>query len=303
MSETQTATQTITPNIWSDGAAEEQAEFYAATFRDCSFEITGRYPEEGLPDFQKAMAGKPVTVDVSLAGTALTIINAGPEFTPNPSINFMLNFDPVLYSDAADYLEQVHTALSADGFVMMELGEYPFSPKYAWVQDRYGVSWQLILTNPEGGKRPFVLPSLMFCGPAQNKAREAVDSYIALLPDSGWGTVAEYPEQTGPAPKGAIMFSEFRLAGQWFTAMDSGVEQPFSFTEGMSLMVAAHGQEEIDRLFAALSTVPEAEQCGWCKDSYGLSWQVVPDNMGELMQRPGAHEHMMGMGKLIIDDF
>lgn len=295
--------QKIVPNIWSQAVAEEQAEFYASVFRDCSFEVTGRYPTEGLLDFQKEMAGKPVTVDVTLAGTALTLINAGAEFTPNPTVNLMLNFDPVLYEDASEYQDSVFAALSEEGFVMMPLEKYPFSEKYAWVQDKYGVSWQLILTNPEGDPRPFVMPSLMFCGPAQNRCRDAVDTYIGLVPDSDWGNVAEYPEQSGPAPAGAIMFSEFRLAGQWFTAMDSGIEQPFAFSEGMSLMLLAKDQEEIDRYWETLSTVPEAEKCGWCKDAFGLSWQVVPENMGELMSRPDAYAHMMQMGKLEIEKF
>ncbi|NLE81233.1 MAG: VOC family protein [Rhodococcus sp.] len=295
--------QTIVPNIWSNSVAEEQAQFYAATFRDCSFEVSARYPEDGLPEFQKAMAGKPVTLDISLAGTQLVLINAGPEFAPNPTVNFMLNFDPVLYEDASEYQDEVFAKLSDGGSVMMPLQEYPFSKKYAWVQDKFGVSWQLILTNPEGDPRPFVLPSLMFCGAAQNKCRQAVESYIQLFPNSGWGVVAEYPEQNGPALAGSLMFSEFRLDGQWFTAMDSGVEQPFDFTEGMSLMINADGQSEINRYWSALSTVPESEQCGWCKDSYGLSWQVVPANIAELMSRPNAYEHMMQMGKLEIDKF
>lgn len=303
MSDVSMSNQMIVPNVWSNKLAEEQAEFYAGVFRDFSFEVTGRYPNEGLPDFQKEMAGKPVTVHLHLAGTQITIINAGPEFEPNPSINFMLNFDPVLYEDASDYLDEVYEKLSDGGFVMMPKDEYPFSKKYAWVADKFGVSWQLILTNPEGEPRPLVLPSLMFCGAAQNKAREAVSAYIELIPDSRWGTIAEYPEQSGPAGEGNIMFSEFQLAGQWFTAMDSGVEQPFTFNEGVSLMINARGQDEIDRYWAALSTVPESEQCGWCKDAYGLSWQVVPDNMDELMSRPGAYETMMTMGELEIEKF
>ncbi|MFD4369311.1 VOC family protein [Rhodococcus sp. NPDC058521] len=295
--------QTIVPNIWSNSVAEEQASFYADTFRDCSFEISARYPEHGLPEFQQGMAGKPVTVDISLAGTQLVLINAGPEFEPNPTVNLMLNFDPVLYEDASKYQDEVFAKLSDGGIVMMGLDAYPFSEKYAWVQDKFGVSWQLILTNPEGSPRPFVLPSLMFCGAAQNKCRQAVESYIDLFSNSGWGTVAEYPQPTGPAVAGSIMFSEFQLAGQWLTAMDSGADQPFDFGEGMSLMISADGQSEIDRYWSALSAVPEAEQCGWCKDSYGLSWQVVPANMDELMTRPNAYEHMMQMKKLEIDKF
>lgn len=295
--------QKIVPNIWCNGTAEEQASFYAGVFRDTATDVIARYPEEGLPEFQQAMAGQALTVDVTVRDLRLSLINAGPEFRPNPSISMMCNFDPVLYDDAADYLEQVYTALVAGGRVLMELGEYPFSPKYAWIEDRWGVNWQLILTDPDGDPRPFLMPALMFGGAAQNRCREAVDHYIGLFPDSAWGQQAEYPAPTGPAPAGALMFSDFQLLGQWFVAMDSGVEQDFSFDEGVSLMVSAHGQGEIDAYWAGLSRVPEAEQCGWCKDEYGLSWQVVPDTMAELMARPDAYAHMMQMGKLEIDRF
>lgn len=295
--------QLIVPNIWSNGVAQEQADFYLNTFRDARQGATQHYPTEGLPDFQQHLAGQPVVVDVEVAGFTFTLINAGPEFTPNPSLNLMVNFDPLLYSDAEEYLEQVYAALSDGGQVLMPLQEYPFAKKYAFVEDRYHVSWQLILTNPAGDPRPFLMPSLLFGGAAQNRCREAVQTYIDLLPDSRWGLVAEYPEPTGPADAGSIMFSDFQLGGQWFTAMDSGAEQPFTFSEGASLLVLADGQSEIDRLWEVLSTVPEAEQCGWCRDAFGLSWQVVPTNLGELMARPGAYENMMQMKKLEIDRF
>ena len=85
--------------------------------------------------------------------------------------------------------------------------------------------------------------------------------------------------------------------------MDSGVEQPFTFSPGVSLSVQCADQAEIDRLWDALSAVPEAEQCGWLVDRAGVSWQIVPANMAELMAKPDAFAHMMPMKKLIIADF
>lgn len=114
---------------------------------------------------------------------------------------------------------------------------------------------------------------------------------------------AEYPEPVGPATAGALMFSEFQLAGHWFTAMDSATEQQESFTPGVSLMFEARGQEKLDHIWEALSAVPEAEQCGWLVDRFGVSWQIVPDNMGELMARPGAFEKLLGMRKAQISSF
>ncbi len=300
-----TTTQQIVPNVWFVRTAEEAGAFYASVLPSAESSIGSRYPE-ALPDWQADFAGDVLTVDLTIDGYRLVLINAGPEFSPNPSISFMLNFDPLLFggdSDAARArLDDTWAALSEGGSILMPIGEYPFAQRYGWVSDRYGVSWQLMLTDPEGDPRPFVIPSLMFSGPAQNRAREAVELYTSLFDEAGIGTVAEYPEKTGPAEAGNIMFSDFRLAGQWFAAMDSGVEQDFSFTPGVSLEVNCRDQAEIDRFWEALSTVPEAEVCGWLEDRFGVSWQIVPENMNELIERPGAYDRMLAMKKIVIAD-
>ena len=295
--------QTITPNIWFNGDAAEAADFYAGAFPHGRVVSTTHYPTEGLPDFQREMAGKPLTVDVDLGGFLITCVNAGPEFPVNPAISFMLNFDPASDDDARGSLDRLWAVLADGGLVRIPLGEYPYSSRYGWVQDRYGVSWQLILTNPDGEKRPFVIPNLLFSGAAQNRAAEAREFYSSVFSGSRTGTVAEYPEQTGPAPAGAVMFSDFTLGDQWFAAMDAGTEQDYSFTEGVSLAVMCENQAEIDRLWEALSSVPEAEQCGWCKDRFGVSWQIIPANMGELMSRPGAYPKMLAMKKIVTNEF
>jgi predicted 3-demethylubiquinone-9 3-methyltransferase (glyoxalase superfamily) len=115
--------------------------------------------------------------------------------------------------------------------------------------------------------------------------------------------MARYPVDTGPAKAGSLMYADFTLENQLFATMDSGVALSDGFTEAVSFVVACKDQAEIDYYWEKLSTVPEAEQCGWCKDQYGVSWQVVPENMGELMQRPDAYPHMMQMHKLVIADF
>lgn len=85
--------------------------------------------------------------------------------------------------------------------------------------------------------------------------------------------------------------------------MDSGVEQDFSFTAGVSLEVRCEDQDEIDRLWSALSAVLEAEQCGWLADKYGVSWQIVPKSMGDLMERPGAHATLLNQKKIVIAEY
>jgi predicted 3-demethylubiquinone-9 3-methyltransferase (glyoxalase superfamily) len=301
-----TMAQKIVPNIWFTENAEEAGAFYASVFPDATSAVGARYPDE-LPEWQASFAGKVLMADLTINGYTFVLINAGPEFRANPAISFMLNFDPLLFDDdeeaARRRLDQTWAALSDGGTVLMELGEYPFSKRYGWVEDRYGVSWQLLLTDPAGDPRPFLVPQLMFSGPVQNKAQEAAEYYASVFDDARVGFIADYPEQTGPADAGSVMFGEFQIAGQYFSMMDSGREQDFTFTPGVSLEVRCADQAEIDRLWDALSAVPEAEQCGWLTDRYGVSWQIVPANMGELMERPGAYAKMLDMKKLVIADF
>lgn len=304
--------QKIIPNIWFDQNADEAGKFYAGILPDTTATVGARYPDE-MAEWQADFAGKTLTVDVDVNGYQLTLINAGSEFRPNPSVSFMLNFDPTRFGDDRDAarasLDAVWAGLAAGGEVRMELGEYPFSPRYGWVEDRYGVNWQLILTSPEGEPRPFLIPQLMFTESVDGKAREAAQFYCSLFPDAGVGYIAVHPSQSAQeapsahAAPGTIMFGEFRLADQWFSMMDGGPAHDFTFDCGVSFEVRVADQEELDRYWDALTAVPEAEVCGWLADKYGVSWQIVPENMGALMERPGAYARMMEMGKLIIDDF
>jgi len=149
-----------------------------------------------------------------------------------------------------------------------------------------------------------ITPNLWFDG----NAKDAVDYYLTVFPDSKVLSTEYYPKsvEEGLAEfqldmAGKELVIEFELSGQHFTAINAGPD--FKFTEAISFAVTCKDQEEIDYYWEKLSAVPEAEQCGWCKDKFGLSWQIVPENMGELMQRPNAYANMMQMHKLIIADF
>ncbi len=295
--------QKIVPSIWFDHNAAEAAKFYTSVFPNARVTRVQHYPKHGLPDSQKEHAGKELTVEFELNGHRFIGINAGPEFPVTPALSFMVNFDPSLDDAARSHLEELWNALADSGQVMMPLGQYPFSPYYGWVQDRYGVGWQLILTDPAGELRPFIVPSLMFGAAAQNRAAEAVDFYASVFPDVVVGTVATYPEPTGPVTTESVMFGEFELFDQWFAVMDSGVEQPETFGPGVSLMIECADQAEIDRYWTALSAVPEAEQCGWLTDRFGVSWQVVPVDMAAYTATPEGYAAMMDMKKIQLDQF
>lgn len=307
--------QKIVPNIWCNRTAEEAGAFYAEALPATSSEVEGRYPSEGLPDFQRDFAGEPLTVAVQIAGTRITLINAGDEFRPNPGISFVLNFDPLMFAGAAHGAEEAARAsldasweaLGAGGTVRMPLQEYDFSPHYGWVEDRFGVSWQLMLTNPAGDPRPFVVPALMFDGTAQDRAAAAADFYVSLFENVPGGAAVgnryPYGAPMGKAGADGLAYGEFRVGEQWFMAADNGSGVDHGLVPAVSLEAQCEDQAEIDRLWDALSASPEAEQCGWLQDRYGVSWQIVPKNMGELMERPNAYEHMMGMKKLVISEF
>ena len=149
-----------------------------------------------------------------------------------------------------------------------------------------------------------ITPNLWFDG----NAKEAVDFYLSVFPDSKIISTEYYPQtaEEGLADfqlnlAGKVLTVEFELSGNRFVAINAGPE--FKFNESVSFSIPCEGQAEIDYYWEKLSAVKESEQCGWCKDKYGLSWQVVPANMAELMKRPGAFAKLMPMHKIEIDKF
>ena len=195
----------------------------------------------------------------------------------------MVNFDPSQRADAKPALDALWRKLADGGTALMPLDKYPFSERYGWIQDRYGLSWQLILTNPAGEVRPNIIPSLMFTGDVCGKAEDAMKFYTVIFENSRQGIIARYGPDQAPDLEGTVMFEDYMLLGQWFASMDSAHTHEFSFNEAVSLMVHCDTQAEIDYFWKQLSAVPQAEQCGWLKDKYGISWQIVPSQMGELM--------------------
>lgn len=276
-------TQQIMPAVWCNQNAAEAARCYAETFRDAAVveELSG------------------TTAVVEIHGFRLCLINGGDEYAPNPSISVLLNFDPAAFGGeqgAIAYLDELYGKLSGGG-VLMPLQEYPFSRRYAWVRDDHGFTWQLMLTDPDKEPRPFVTPSFMFGGVADGKAEPATQAWIELFDGARRGHLVRYGAGA-PVAEGSIMFTDFQLANQWFAAMDAGTFHDFTFTPGVSMMVLCRDQAEIDRCWAGLSAVAEAERCGWCVDRWGVSWQVLPHDIAELMADEGARERILRMGRI-----
>lgn len=274
--------QKITPHLWFDKEAKEAAKFYTSLFPDSR--VTNATVLHDTP------SGDCDIVSFQLWGQKFMSISAGPLFTFNPSVSFMVNYDPLHFKkssspekEARKSIDQAWEKLADGGKVLMPIDKYPFSERYGWIQDKYGLSWQLILTNPEGDPRPPIIPSLLFVGDHAGRAEEAINFYLSVFRDSKMGQSHRYGPGQLPDKEGTIMFADFMLEKSWFAAMDSAREHGYHFNEAVSFMVYCRTQKEIDYYWEKLSAIPEAEQCGWLKDKFGLSWQVVPEAMDEMM--------------------
>ena len=258
----------ITPHLWFDQDAVNAAEYYAGTFPDSKvIDVTTISDTPG---------GDTDIVTFQLWGQSFQAINAGPLFTFNPSISFAVSCDTV------EEVDRIWARLSEGGTTLMPLDSYPFSERYGWTIDRYGLSWQVSKAWSPPSQR--ITPTLMFVGDVCGKAQEAMEFYASVLPDSSVDFVQPYEAGAEPDVEGTVQYASFQLAGQQFAAMDSAREHDFTFNEAISLMVHCKDQAEIDRYWEALSVVPESEQCGWLKDRYGVSWQIVPADMDEMLQ-------------------
>jgi predicted 3-demethylubiquinone-9 3-methyltransferase (glyoxalase superfamily) len=280
----------IIPFLWFNTQAEAAAMYYVSIFGTSKIVRTDRYGDAG-----PGPKGAVFTVDFLLEGQTFIALNGGPEFNFTPAISFFVTCRTENEADAA------WGKLAEGGKVMMPLQKYPFSQKFGWVADRYGVTWQLNLTG--GGKK--ITPFFMFVGKQHGKADEAMRFYVSLFKDSKIEQVERYgPDQ--PEPEGKVMHARFVLAGQQFMAMESRGQHDFSFTPALSLFVNCATQVEVDGLWEKLSDGGRKDQCGWLQDRYGVSWQIVPVGLRELVQSKDAArsrravEAMMKMSKLDI---
>ncbi len=268
--------QKITPHLWFDKEAEEAAKFYTSVFKDSKINNT--------TTLHNTPSGTVDIVTIEILGQEFTLISAGPLFKFNPSVSFLVACKTKGEVDA------LWGKLSERGTALMDLGEYPFSEKYGWVQDRYGLSWQVMFMGEHKIKQN-ITPTLMFVSKQCGRAEEAINFYATVFHDTKVGDILRYSKGEEPDQEGTIKHAAFMLEGQEFAAMDSARVHNFTFNEAISFMVHCEMQEEIDHYWDKLSAVPEAEQCGWLKDKYGVSWQIVPTTMDEMMKN-GSREQI-----------
>ena len=274
--------QRIVPHLWYDQEAKEAALFYIGLFEQSRLLSTRVI--KNPPPF-----GDSEIVTFELAGQQFMAISAGPYFKLNPANSLMVA------CNSADEVDRLWEALCAGGTELMPLGEYPFSRRYAWVQDRHGLSWQLMLVDEEADQK--IIPCLLYSGEACGRAEEAIRYYADVFENSEVGEISRYAEGEAPSSKAKVKYAGFRLDGLDFAAMDNGYDVDYTFNEAFSFVVNCSDQKEIDYFWDKLSKVPEAENCGWCKDQFGVSWQVVPANMEEILFS-GSEEQVQRVARL-----
>jgi predicted 3-demethylubiquinone-9 3-methyltransferase (glyoxalase superfamily) len=267
--------QKIVPFLWFDHQAAEAANRYVSLFKNSRVINTTHYSDAG-----PGPSGSVMTVSFRLADQEFIALNGGPEFTITPAISFFVG------CDTEEEIDRLYLNFSDGGEVLMELNRYPFSDKFAWVKDRFGVNWQL---NLSGRYTQKITPFLTFVVPQHGKAAEAMNQYVSLFDDSRILSVQRFPPGSGEL-EGTVMHGEFSLHGQAFMAMDGGLDHKWAFTEGLSLFVSCENQEEVDRLWQRLTAGGEEGPCGWLKDQYGLSWQIVPAILIEMLQDMDARK-------------
>lgn len=277
----------IFPCLWYDGNGKESAEFYCKVFNG------------------KLTADSPMVLNIELFGQKLMLLNGGPHFEKNASVSFMV------ICTTEDEVQNYWDQLMEGGIALMALDSYPWSKKYGWVRDQFGVTWQLYLGENDNDSQK-IIPTLMFIHQNNGKASEAMEFYTHIFPNSKIGKVLKYGDGVGNERheiQKNVQHAHFEIDNYSFFCMDNSYDHQFDFNEGISMVVMTDNQEETDHLWNSLIADGGRESmCGWLKDKYGMSWQIVPNKLIQLMgdsdpeKAQKVVQAMMKMQKIIIKD-
>ncbi len=271
----------IHPCIWYNGNAKTAAEFYCSLFAN-----------------SKITTDSPMVIKWELAGQTFMGLNGGPMFKTNPSISFL-----VICEDDVE-IDTLWEKLSDSGTVMMPLDKYDWSERYGFVEDKFGLAWQ-IMKGKYSDVNQKITPTFLFVGDSFGKAEAAVKYYTKIVKPASIDGILLYTLDEGAAA-GSVKHSQFVLDGKVFMAMDGHGEHPFAFNEGISFVVECKDQEEIDYFWNTFIKDGGAESmCGWLKDKFGVRWQIIPKNIGSIMMDPingkKAMQALMQMKKIDLE--
>lgn len=258
----------LIPHLWYDTQAREAAELYTSALPDSRI--------VNVVTIRDTPSGDCEVVTMKLGGRDFQAISAGPHFKFTPAISLLV------HCATKEEVDRIWSRLSAGGQLFMPLQAYPFSEYYGWTSDRFGLSWQIMLVGDQPVTEKIV-PKLMFVGDVAGRAEEAIEFYTSLFQNSSKGEAMRFGPGMGAEKEGELAHASFTLAGRALAAMDSRGPHEFGFNEALSLMLCCQDQAEIDFFWGKLSAVTEAEMCGWLKDKFGVSWQIVPASMDEML--------------------
>ena len=273
--------ENITPCLWYNGQAQEAAALYCSVFTDA-----------------KITAQSPIVTGINVSGHSITLLDGGPMYKPNPSISFFY------ICEKEDELNKIWDAFSKEGTVLMALDKYPWSEKYGWINDKFGISWQISLGKiSDVGQK--ITPCFMFTGKQYGRADEAIAHYSSIFKNVKVDGILRYGANELPDEEGKIKHAQFALNDQKFMIMESAAPHNFSFTEGISLTIHCETQREIDYYWEKLTESGAESMCGWLKDKFGVSWQIIPTVLNKIMNDPAkagkAAQAFMSMRKLNIE--
>lgn len=269
--------QKITSCLWFDSNAEDAVKFYTSIFRNSKIGTVFRYDEassqaSGQPE------GSVLTIEFEIAGIKFLALNGGPVFKFNPSVSFF-----ILVKDEPE-IDRLWKKFSDGGKVLMELNKYDWSKKYGWVEDKFGLSWQIILA--EGDIKQEIFPSLLFVNSAFGRAEEAIKYYTSVFNNSKIESIYKFPDN-----ENAVMYSDFILDGNLFAAMDGPGEHNFQFNEAISFIIDCNDQTEVDYYWNKFTADGgEESMCGWLKDKFGVSWQITPKILVDMLNDKDANK-------------
>ena len=260
---------TMYPSLWFDGKAKDAAEFYCSIFTNA-----------------KISSSNPIVTMWEINEQKFMCLNGGPQFKPNPSISFFINCNTI------EEVDVYWNKLAIGAKIMMPLNKYDWSEYYGFLQDKFGFSWQLIKGNFDESDQKIV-PCFLFTDDKFGKAHEAIAFYTNTFSNSKILSESFYNEQEMPE-SGIVKHAKFNLDGYEFTAMDGAGNHNFAFNEALSFVINCDNQSQIDFYWNAFTSDGGQESmCGWCKDKFGVWWQVVPSNLGALMSHPEKGQQVM----------
>nr|MBK9653124.1 VOC family protein [Bacteroidota bacterium] len=259
----------IYPCIWFNNNAKQAADFYCSVF----------------PNSQ-IISSNPMVTIWELYDQQFMGLNGGAMFTPNASISFFV------ICDTNEEVDRIWNRLTEEGRIMMPLDKYDWSEHYGFLQDKFGVAWQ-IFKGAHNTLNQKIVPCFLFTGDKFGKANEAMLFYTKVFSPSNIDSISWY-DVSEMQQEGIMKHAEFTMDGNVYKVMDGPGNHNFTFSEGLSFVINCDTQEQIDYYWNSFTKDGgEESMCGWCKDKFGVSWQVVPSILGKLMNDAEKSQRVM----------